>query len=198
MNPVDGLEYVWIPPGKFTMGCSAGDLECFDDETRHGVAVVRGFWLGRTEVTAGAYGKFPKHRTESAGGSGDLPVVNVNWSEAQAFCKWTGGRLPTEEEWEYAARAGSTGSRYAALDSVAWYVVNSERKLHPVAGKEANAWGLFDMLGNAWEWVESPKSLLRGGCFSNDARYARASKRYWIEPENRDNGIGFRCARGLD
>ncbi len=181
VNPKDGLSYVWIPPGKFMMGCSPGDGECFDDEKpAHEVSITRGFWMGQTPVTEAAYARFARAAGKSVRESGnpDLPAVNVSWDDAKAYCDWAGMRLPTEAEWEYAARAGTTGPRYGELEAVAWYGDNSGKKLldtaklwkddrdnyskvlrengnrvHPVGGKHPNAWGLHDTLGNVWEWV---------------------------------------------
>jgi formylglycine-generating enzyme required for sulfatase activity len=122
-------------------------------------------------------------------------------------------RLPTEAEWEYAARAGTTGSRYGDLDRIAWYNGNSGNATHAVGQKEANAFGLYDMLGNVWQWVadwyaEYPAGpqrdpagsgsgqyrLLRGGSWGNVPWGARASLRLRLEPEVRVNVIGLRCA----
>jgi formylglycine-generating enzyme required for sulfatase activity len=86
---------------------------------------------------------------------GRRPVENVDWNQAQAYCQAVGMRLPTEEEWEYAARAGDTSPRYGNLDAVAWYSGNSGSQTHEVGQKQPNAWGLYDMLGNVWEWTAS-------------------------------------------
>jgi formylglycine-generating enzyme required for sulfatase activity len=156
-NPKDGLNYVWIPPGTFMMGCSPGDNECSGDEKpAHQVTITRGFWIGQTPVTVGAYKRFvaasgrqmPDAPGFNSGWVNDpMPIVNVDWNDATAFCGWAGGRLPTEAEWEYAARAGSTEARYGPIDEVAWYSNNSGRKTHEVAQKRANGFGLFDITG---------------------------------------------------
>ena len=192
-NVKDGLKYVWIPPGTFMMGCSQGDSECTAEEKpAHQVAITKGFWVGQTVVTVGAYKRFtgatgrqmppePKYVGRSLNpGWGDkaMPVVNVAWDDAQAYCSWAGGRLPTEAEWEYAARGGSNAARYGDLDEIAWYADNSGRQrldsemiwkedlgnynkrlnengnsIHEVGQKRPNGFGLHDMLGNVWEWV---------------------------------------------
>jgi formylglycine-generating enzyme required for sulfatase activity len=142
-----------------------------------------------------------------------LPVEKVDWHEAQSYCAAVGMRLPTEAEWEYAARAGTTGSRYGELDRIAWYQGNSGKKTHPAGEKEPNPWGLYDTLGNVWEWVSDwdaeyqaeaqrdpagPESgkyrALRGGSWDGNAWDARASCRYGYEPESRLYGLGLRCA----
>ncbi len=209
VNQKDGLTYVWIPPGRFQMGCSPGDAECFDNEKpAHEVTITKGFWLGQTPVTQQAYrrvtGQDPSHFKGA-----NLPVETVNWDEAKAYCTAAGGRLPTEAEWEYAARAGSTGARYGNLGEIAWYNENSGNTTHEVGQKLANAFGLYDMLGNVWQWVadwygdypsgaqsdpSGPGSgqyrALRGGSWDVFARSSRVSARNWYEPGLRVNSSG--------
>jgi serine/threonine protein kinase/formylglycine-generating enzyme required for sulfatase activity len=211
----DGLTYVWIPPGAFTMGCSPGDSECYDDEKpAHQVTLSKGFWIGQTPVTQEAYERVAKSNPSRFKGP-RLPVETVNWNEAQSYCSAVNMRLPTEAEWEYAARAGSTASRYGPFDSIAWHNGNSGNKTHEVAQKQANAWGLYDMLGNVWQWAadwygdkyytaaaasdpQGPSGgtyrVLRGGSWLYDPWFARASNRNWYVSENRYDNVGFRCA----
>jgi formylglycine-generating enzyme required for sulfatase activity len=156
-NSKDGQLYVWVPPGTFQMGCSPGDKECYEDERPvHIVQLSGGFWMGQTEVTVTAYQAFSKATgiavSPGQKGSG-YPVTGVIWNEADAYCASAGGRLPTEAEWEFAARGGTTAIRYGDLDAIAWTSANSENMLHEVGQKQPNAYGLFDMLGNLWEWT---------------------------------------------
>jgi formylglycine-generating enzyme required for sulfatase activity len=226
-NPEDGLKYVWIPPGSFMMGCSPGDSECEPDEKpAHRVSITKGFWLGQTEVTVGAYKRFasaagtdiPSAPDFNPGwGNEAMPIVDVSWDDAQAFCAWAEARLPSEAEWEYAVRGGSAEARYGPLDEIAWYPGNSRATTHEVGQRRANAFGLFDMLGNVWEWVsdwydysyyraspdrdpQGPGSgnsrVVRGGSWLVDPKCARTSNRDAnapAVPENFHNG--FRCAR---
>ena len=228
-NPKDGLKYAWIPPGTFTMGCSPGDSECSGDEKpAHQVTLSKGFWMGQTEVTVAAYKRYatatatamPSAPKSNSGWANEqMPIVNVSWNDADGYCRWAGGRLPTEAEWEYAARAGSTEVRYGPVDDIAWYHKNSGGKTHEVGQKRANAFNLFDMLGNVWEWVSdgygekyyegSPghdpqgpgsgeKRVLRGGSWDDFPRSLRASYRVRYRPGNRFINFGFRCGREVD
>jgi formylglycine-generating enzyme required for sulfatase activity len=222
MNPNEGQKYVWIPPGEFEIGCSPGDKECKGDERgRYSVTVriTHGFWLGQTEVTQAAYQKMKGHKLSPFKGP-EHPVEGVDWYEAQEYCEATGGRLPTEAEWEYAARACGIDARYGQLDAIAWYSGNSGDQTHPARQKQPNAWGLYDMLGNVKEWVadwydenyyqtlpsfitdpKGPPSgvhrVLRGGCWDDGPENVRASSRDFSIPSNRSAGYGFRCARGV-
>jgi len=188
VNPKDGLKYVWIPSGTFQMGCSPGDSECDGSEKpAHQVRITKGFWIGQTEVTVEAFSRFvnqtgrqmpPPPEFNPGWSTRSTPIVNVSWEDANVYCEWAGGRLPTEAEWEYAARGGSPGARYGPLDDIAWYADNSgqqrldsariwredeknygkrlvenSNRTRGVGQKRANGFGLFDMLGNVLEWV---------------------------------------------
>jgi formylglycine-generating enzyme required for sulfatase activity len=139
------------------MGCSEGDKECYEDERpTHSVQITRAFWMGQTEVTVAAFRIFAdvKGIAVPADQKGNkYPVMAVLWEEANNYCAWAGGRLPTEAEWEYAARAGKDTVRYGDLNAIAWTSANSNHTVHEVAKKEPNAFKLYDMLGNVWEWT---------------------------------------------
>lgn len=231
-NPQDGMQYVWVPPGTFMMGCSPGDDQCFNEEKpTHQVSLSKGFWIGQTEVTVEAYKKFAGIADDRAASNSALPsntdlhdgrampVVNVTWDEANDFCKWAGGRLPTEAEWEYAARGGSSTSRYGELDYITWYEKNSGNTIHQVGQKQPNKFGLFDTLGNAWEWVSdwydgkyyarSPEldptgpetgqlHGLRGGSWLSSSKLLRTSDRGRSFANLRFNYFGLRCALTAD
>jgi formylglycine-generating enzyme required for sulfatase activity len=186
--------YRWIPAGSFMMGCSAGDQHCEAFERpAHKVTLTKGFWMADTPVTVAAWKRYRgatgaaalptadgvgRKDLNEASPDGQMPVVFVTWDQAQAFCGWAAMRLPTEAEWEYAARAGTTGARYGNLEEIAWFGNNTgsqhidstelfdkDRKnyfqnaydngLHPrpVGKKMPNAWQLHDMLGDVWQWV---------------------------------------------
>jgi formylglycine-generating enzyme required for sulfatase activity len=173
-NRLDRLEYVWIPPGRFKIGCVPRDTRCENDEKpQHDVTITNGFWLGRTEVDVNAYrryvedGRSQKLRMpagpvwDSKWHVGNNPIVNVRWDEAASFCRWTGGRLPTEAEWEYAARAGVEDEVVPLNDENSRDKANfAGRKgndhydnVAPVKSFDPNPWNLYDMSGNVWEWV---------------------------------------------
>ena len=182
------------------MGCSPTDPQCFRWEpVSHPVRIEKGFWIGQTEITQQAYSAVMGTNPSRYRGT-HLPVDQVSWFDARQYCAAVDMRLPTEAEWEYAARGGATGARYALLDSVGWYDANSKDQTHPVAGKKANAFGLYDTLGNVWEWVEDSysadpkKRVLRGGSFYNTARDLRVSGRLWALPETAHRDMGIRCA----
>jgi formylglycine-generating enzyme required for sulfatase activity len=215
LNPKDGLVYVWIPPGTFNMGALPADAEASPMERpRHEVTLSRGFWISQTPVTVAAYRKFTtavQLPELTSPWKDTCPVTDVCWEDAVAYCQWVGGRLPTEAEWEYAARAGYTGPRYGEAGKIAWFRVSPPGP-RAVSSKEPNAWGLFDVLGNVWEWcfdwfqeyisdaVVDPMGtdmgeykMIRGGSWDDHVRMARLSSRSWRAPEHRSSSCGFRA-----
>jgi len=234
--------FVRISPGTFQMGSESSESGRDDDEGPvHTVRITRAFLLQATEVTQSQYqsvmGTTPS-RFSSCGGT--CPVEQVSWFDAVKYCNALskreglpacyairgktvsfkglscgGYRLPTEAEWEYAARAGTTGARHGPLDSVAWHGGNSGRKTHPVGRKRANAWGLYDMLGNVWEWTGDWKGSYasgrqtdptgpsrgssrvgRGGSWNGTGRSVRSAYRLY-SPGRRYLNLGFRPARSI-
>ena len=193
-----------------------------DEQPVTQVRISRGFDLGKYEVTQGQWeavmGSNPSYLNRCGL---DCPVERVSWEDAQEFIGRLNAmdgegtyRLPTEAEWEYAARAGTTGDRYGNLDAIAWYDDNSGGRKHPVGQKAPNAWGLHDMLGNVWEWVEDwygdypggsvtdprgPASgsyrVRRGGGWRSGASNCRSAIRISATPGNRNSNLGFRLLR---
>ncbi len=222
MNPKDGLEYVLIPPGRFIMGCSKDDEECVDDEfPAHEVTITKEYWMGQTEVTQAAYRRVMGEDPSEFKGP-KRPVDSVSWEQAKDYCAKVRLRLPTEAEWEYAARAGSTKARYGELAAVAWHGESRSGTTHDVGGRQPNGWKLHDMLGNVWEWVADwyskddyqakdgvdPKGsrtgkarVLRGGSWEDHQKNVRASVRNAMTASDSDafktNHVGFRCAGEL-
>ena len=222
----DGMEFVWIPAGEFRMGSTSAEADD-DEQPVRTVRIGEGFWLGKHEVTQSEWqremGSNPS-RFDECGPT--CPVEQVSWDDAQEFIgrlNARGGgnryRLPSEAEWEYAARAGTTGDRYGNVDAIGWYRDNSRSSPHPVGQKGPNGWGLHDMLGNVWEWVEdcwhdsyrgaptdgtawttggNCRRVLRGGSWDLNPRNLRAANRGRFGDGDRSNLVGFRVARTLD
>jgi formylglycine-generating enzyme required for sulfatase activity len=234
-QPVDvihvaGVELVRIPAGTFMMGSRSGEGP--DDERPQHEVTLASFYLARTSVTNAQYGKYlaanpsapkPEYWGDRRYNQPDEPVVKMSWEDAQGYCGWAGLVLPTEAQWEYACRAGTTtrywsGNSEADLARVGWYNKNADGRLHAVAQKEANPFGLFDMHGNVFEWCRdnfggyttSPQGreglrhepagvasrVLRGGCWDYTAVVARSACRFFDRPGNRFVIVGFRPAQG--
>jgi len=215
-------QFVAIQPGSFVMGSDNGRP---DERPARRVTLTQAFWLQKTEVTQAQWtavmGLDPS-LVSACGGS--CPQENVSWEDVQTFLARlntaTGKqyRLPTEAEWEHAARAGTTGDfgGTGRLEQMGWYNENSGGSTHPVAQKAPNAWGLYDMHGNVWEWVqdwyaadsyntvvsEDPPGrasgsyrVLRGGSWVDRAAGTRSATRVYNTPSEGNSDIGFRLAR---
>ena len=159
-NAID-MEFVKIAPGEFIMGCSTGNNDCDADENpAHRVQITKAFEIGKYEVTQTQWQAVMGSNPSTIKGD-NRPVETVSRDDVHGFLARLNERndgyryrLPTEAEWEYAARAGTIGTQTASLDEIAWYAANSEDETHPVGQKKPNAWGLYDTLGNVREWVE--------------------------------------------
>lgn len=209
-----------------------GQIELRDDRIKHTWSVkIEPFLLSRFPVTQKLYYKVTQKSPGFFKGE-NKPVETVSWRDAAAFCNIlsekagllpcyylnnnteailfnataNGYRLPTEAEWEYACKAGTTGARYGNLDGIAWYKSNSGGTTHNVGQKEPNSWGLYDMLGNVWEWcsdiydetVYGSYRIFRGGGWFDEARGCLATNRRRSHPTSfKIEDLGFRIARNL-
>jgi formylglycine-generating enzyme required for sulfatase activity len=241
-----GIKFAPIPAGTFRMGSTDADKDARNNERpQHEVRISRPFHLGIYAVTQSQYRAVTGQSPSAFKGSDDLPVEQVSWLDAVTFCNklseregWElyyhiagdavtinggdGYRLPTEAEWEYACRAGTTtrfscGDDENALGQYAWYSANSQGQTHPVGEKQPNAFGLYDMHGNIWEWcwdgfdsdyykqspaVDPPgpgsaaRRVFRGGSWNVVPQGARSASRNRLEPAGQFSILGFRLARG--
>jgi len=209
------LDLVLIRPGKFLMGSETAA----DEKPVHEVTISQQFYLGKYEVTQAQWEAVMGSNPSYIKGA-SLPVEQVSWEDCQLFIEKLNGkgvgtfRLPTEAEWEYACRAGTTGDYAGDLAELAWYNANSESKTHPVGTKKPNPWGLYDMHGNVWEWCQDwygtysqekqidPKGaaggsdrVFRGGSWYSSAYGCRSASRLWFWPSLRSFSLGFRLVR---
>ncbi|MCC5828724.1 MAG: formylglycine-generating enzyme family protein, partial [Phycisphaeraceae bacterium] len=221
---------------KFMMGASPNDQEAFNDEKpRHEVTIPSPLYVGRFPITQrqwqavmGDNSAYFQRGEAINADTNNHPVESVSWEDCRVFlhrvCERVDLefgktiRLLTEAEWEYACRAGTTDSRYGNLDDIGWFDGNNGGTTHPVGAKRANAWGLYDMIGNVLEWCEdnlhydyegAPSDgsartggdtarVLRGGGWYGSPQYCRSSDRYWGGPGYRDFNIGFRVVVDLE
>ena len=232
VNEKVGLEMVFIPAGEFKMGSPAGENYRSSNELQHKVKITKPFYMGKYEVTQGqvmkVMGSNPSHFTKSE----KLPVEQVNWVDCQGFvaqlkrAAGNGGfALPTEAQWEYACRAGSEtiyfwGPWNNGFAECVWFAnTTSEKNTQEVGLKKPNAWGLYDMYGNVWEWCqdwfgenyykESPEAdpkgpatgterVIRGASWKDGMAVHRSAKRYSYPPENKaGNSFGMRVVLEL-
>jgi uncharacterized protein (TIGR02996 family) len=229
------MVFAWLPPGTFLMGSPVGEEERDESETQHRVTLSRGFYLGVSPVTQGQWQAVMGGNPSRVQGE-DRPVENVSWDDCQAFCRRLSGpggqryRLPSEAEWEYACRAGTTtpfhfgttlSPELANYNSdITYYPVRrgvNRRQTTPVGSFAANAWGLFDLHGNVWEWcadwygpyvnddVKDPQNqgpgeirVLRGGSWLNAVPRCRSACRAGQAPADRSGIIGCRVVLCLD
>jgi formylglycine-generating enzyme required for sulfatase activity len=229
-----GMEFVKIPAGSFLMGCSSGNEQCYDRELpAHQVEIKKSFEMSKYEVTQEQWenlmGITKPYRVEVGDERQGIyivypmdphyPVTSVNFFEVLQFVEKLNAlkdgylyRLPTEAEWEYAARGGKAEARYGDLEAIAWFDKNSGNRLHSVGELQPNSYGLYDMLGNTWEWCSdlyapygSPPqdsgptkyNVVRGGSYNFSSRMVRVSSRYKISGgvTSGKRNVGFRCIR---
>jgi len=228
------LGMAFVPSGCFEMGDTRNSCAFEDECPVHNVCFSSDFYMDAYEVTNFQYAACVKHGACTPPSSPDsytrspyygdptydnYPVVNVDWNQASAYCTWQGKRLPTEAEWEYAARGGLSGKSYALGDSMSCSDGNNMGCIgdtNKVQSYPANGYGLYDMDGNVWEWVndwydiyyyklspandpQGPPSgmmhISRGGCWSCDKYYSRLSFRNYFLPDEEHNHLGFRCVK---
>jgi formylglycine-generating enzyme required for sulfatase activity len=212
-----GIVFVECPAGSFVMGSPESD----DEKPPHEVTFAKPFLIAKTEVTQAQWQKVMGGNPSKFQKGGDHPVEQVSWDDCQGFLKKTGLRLPSESQWEYACRAGSTGKwccgdDESRLKEYADYGRNYSEGHQPVAKRKPNAWGIHDMHGSVWEWCQdgwhnsyqgapadgsawdggpgASLRVFRGGSFDDVARYCRSAIRRRLSPGDRSRYLGFRPA----
>ena len=220
----DVFEFVWVPAGTFMMGSTKNESKWTNTETQHNVTISKGFWIGKFEITQKQWESIMGENPSCFVGKQN-PVESVSWDDIQSYLLKLNSlgdgkyRLPTEAEWEYACRAGSTaacgfGSDETQLEDYAWTFWNSNETTHRVGSKKSNAWGLHDMHGNVREWCSDwylPHSgdnlvdplgaesgsgrITKGGSFLAEYEQCRSAHRHMNPTSYEHNSIGFRIVR---
>ena len=221
-DPVTGMVFKWVAGGCYDMGCGAWTDSCDDDELPVHEVCVDGFWIGKYEVTQGQWQQIMGSNPSYFERGDNYPVEQVSWDDCKNFINTLNAqsgstfRLPTEAEWEYAARSGGQEEKYAGgddLDSLGWYGDNSGDKTHEAGTKAPNGLGIYDMSGNVWEWcsdwyaydyyanspVDNPQGpssgsyrVGRGGSCLDRALRCRAAGRNYFTPAIGHRNLGFR------
>ena len=212
------IDMVQIPGGTFQMGSHSEEADEIEKPVHQ--VTLSSFYIGKYEVTQGQWEAIMGSNPSLFQKGDNYPVEQVSWDDAKKFIlklnKLTGKRyrMPTEAEWEYAARGGTTGDRYGDLNDIAWYQDNSEKSTHPIGQKQPNAYGLYDMLGNIWEccqdWqgpytssaqnnptgpsAETDHRVYRGGSYTNGVKGVRTPNRGYCPPDIRGYNLGLRLA----
>jgi formylglycine-generating enzyme required for sulfatase activity len=220
---ITGIQFISIKGGCYKMGCDGWSEHCEKDEKPVHEVCVDDFWMGKYEVTQAQWKNLISENPSKFNTGQTYPVEMVSWHDAQSYIKKLNSiqkhifRLPTEAEWEYAARSGGKYHTYAnkggSLNKVAWYIKNSNRSSHPTGTREPNKFGLYDMAGNVWEWCndiysanyysasrknnpQGPSTgqqrVIRGGSYMFPAKYCRTTNRGAGLPENFNSTLGFR------
>lgn len=214
--PAPLTNFVWIAPGQFVMGSPESDPDFLSEEQpQTTVTLTKGFFIGKYEVTQGTYLAVTGSNPSEFTGDPELPVEKVSWTDATNFCRLLNlqenlagrlpvgyaYRLPTEAEWEYAARAGSPNRfswgndlTYAALTNYAWYSVNSGGGTHPVGQKLPNAWGLYDTSGNVCEWCLDSFAFYPGGAVTDPVPVTAGTTKVFRGGSHGDENVSCRPA----
>ncbi|MGP1515144.1 MAG: formylglycine-generating enzyme family protein [Bacteroidales bacterium] len=221
--------WIKVEQGTFIMGCNDSDKDCYPDEQPQHKVTISSFYIARYEVTVKEYRDYCEKTGKTMpqepkyGWHDNYPIVNLTWQEAYDYAKYMGCRLPTEAEWEYAAKGGnlSQGYRYSGSNNwqeVGWCYENSDKEPHAVGQKQPNELGIYDMSGNAWEWCndnyeifyykQSPTAnpqgpskglgkVNRGGCFAFDFALMNPHHRRCLDANAKGTGTGLRLAKDI-
>ena len=204
---INGIECVLVKAGTFIMGSPTDEIGRTSREVQHKITLTQDFWISKYPITVKQYNGYEENRH---------PVANVNWTQADEWARSVGGRLPTEAQWEFAARGGNKSNGYIYsgsndLDDVCWYGGNSGNKTNPVGEKLPNELGIYDMSGNVWEWcsdwhdnyganaaknptgpVTGERRVIRGGSWDSTAYGCRVANRSGFKPSDSNYDFGFR------